>query len=78
MSEKVLGVQDMHPAQIKELMDFCCYTLDLAEAMAELLEDREVADEAASKVESLTEMFGANAVIVRMSPESPDSEQESG
>ncbi|CAB4138397.1 hypothetical protein UFOVP330_32 [uncultured Caudovirales phage] len=77
MSEKVVGVQDMHPAQIAELMNFCCYALDLAETLAELLGDPEVADEATSKVESLTEMFGANTLILRTSLESPDSEQES-
>jgi hypothetical protein len=77
MDEKMLGVKDMHPAQIQELMDFCCYALDRAEELAELSDDPEYADEAQSRVESLLEMFGANALIVRTSPESLDSEQGS-
>lgn len=77
MSEKMVGVKDMHPLQIQELMDFCCYALDLAEALAERLGDPEVAAEAASKVESLAEIFGANALILQTSPGSPGSEQES-
>lgn len=64
--EKVCGVKDMHSAQITELMEFCCYTLDLAAELAEQMNDPEVFKEASSRVESLTEMFGASTLIVQI------------
>lgn len=64
--EKALGVKDMHQAQINELMQFCCYTLEIADELAEILGDPEVLENAKSQVESLAEMFGADALIVRM------------
>lgn len=75
--EKMVGVKDMHPMQIEALMNFCCYTLDLAHNMAETLGDPEVAYEAVNLVESLTEIFGANAVILQTSLESSDLERGS-
>ena len=77
MSENMVGVKDMHPMQIEALMAFICHTLDMAEALAELTGDPEIASETISVVESLTELFGANAVILQMSPESSGSEQGS-
>ena len=74
--EKTVGIKDMHSAQIMELMNFCCYTLDLANDLAETLGDPEVLEEAQSRVESLAELFGANVLILQTSPESSDSEQE--
>lgn len=77
MSEKMVGVKDMHPMQVEALLNFCCYTLDLAGGLSEMTGDPEIADEAVSLVESLTEIFGANAVILQTSLESKDSEQGS-
>jgi len=64
--EKVFGVKDMHSAQVTELMNFCCYTLDLAAELSHQMNDPEVFEEASSKVESLAEMFGANTLIVQI------------
>lgn len=75
--DKVLGVKDMHPAQVQELMDFCCYALNLADAISMEMDCPEVAEETASKVESLLEMLGANAVILQRSHGLSDSEPES-
>lgn len=77
MSENMVGVKDMHPMQIEALMAFICHTLDIAEGLSELTGDPEIASETISMVESLTELFGANAVILQMSPESSDSERGS-
>ena len=77
MSEKMVGVSDMHPMQVQELMDFCCYTLTVAECLSESTGDPEIAAEAASMVESLLEIFGANAIILQTSPGSSGSEPES-
>ena len=76
--EKALGVKDMHSAQIQELMNFCCYVLDLANEYGESIGDPEVLNEASSRVESLAEMFGANVLILQTSPESSGLEQGSG
>jgi hypothetical protein len=76
--ETAIGVKDMHSAQIQELMNFCCYVLDLANEYGESIGDPEVLNEAISHVESLAEMFGANALILQEPHESPDSEQGSG
>lgn len=64
--EKVFGVKDMHSSQVAELMNFCCYTLDLAAELSNKMNDPEVFEEASSKVESLAEMFGANTLIVKI------------
>jgi hypothetical protein len=74
--EKAVGVKDMHSAQIMELMNFCCYALDLAAELSEQLGDPEVLTDASSRVESLAELFGANVLILQEPPESTDSEQE--
>lgn len=76
--ETAIGVKDMHSAQIQELMNFCCYALDLAAELSEQLGDPEVLTDASSRVESLAEMFGANVLILQEPHESPDSEQGSG
>jgi len=76
--ETAIGVKDMHSAQIQELMNFCCYTLDLAAELSEHIDDPEVLTDASSRVESLAEMFGANVLILQTSPESSGSEQGSG
>lgn len=76
--ETAIGVKDMHSAQIQELMNFCCYALDLAAELSEQLGDPEVLTDASSRVESLAEMFGANVLILQTSPESSGSEQGSG
>lgn len=76
--ETAIGVKDMHSAQIQELMNFCCYVLDLAAELSEQLGDPEVLTDASSRVESLGEMFGANVLILQTSPESSDLEQGSG
>jgi len=73
--ETAIGVKDMHSAQIQELMNFCCYALDLAAELSEQLDDPEVLEDAQSRVESLAEMFGANVLIPQTSPESSGSEQ---
>ena len=73
--ETAIGVKDMHSAQIQELMNFCCYVLDLAAELSEQLGDPEVLTDASSRVESLGEMFGANVLILQTSPESSGSEQ---
>jgi hypothetical protein len=73
--ETAIGVKDMHSAQIQELMNFCCYVLDLANEYGESIGDPEVLNEASSHVESLAEMFGANVLILQTSPESSGSEQ---
>lgn len=65
--EKMVGIKDMHPMQVEALMDFCCYTLELAHNMAEIIGDPEVASEAVNLVESMTEIFGANAIILQTS-----------
>lgn len=77
MASGMVGVQDMHQMQVEELLNFCCYTLDLAAALAETIGDPEITTEAISAVESLTEMFGANAFIHQTSPELSDLEPES-
>lgn len=77
MSGGMIGVKDMHPLQIEALMDFCCHALDMAAALAEEAGDPEIAAETISMVESLTELFGANAIILQTSPESLGSEPES-
>lgn len=77
MSSGMVGVKDMHPMQIEALMNFCCHALDMAATLAEMQGDPEIATEAISMVESLTELFGANAVILQTSHESSDSEPES-
>ena len=77
MSSGMVGVKDMHPMQIEALMNFCCHALDMAATLAEMQGDPEIANEAVSMVESLTELFGANAVILQTSHESSDSEPES-
>lgn len=77
MSNGMVGVKDMHPMQIEALMNFCCHALDMAATLAEMQGDPEIANEAVSMVESLTELFGANAVILQTSHESSDSELES-
>ena len=76
--ETAIGVKDMHSAQIQELMNFCCYTLDLAAELADQLGDPEVLTDASSRVESLAEMFGANVLILQEPHESPDSGQGLG
>ena len=76
--ETAIGVKDMHSAQIQELMNFCCYALDLAAELSEQLGDPEVLTDASSRVESLAEMFGANVLILQEPHESPDSGQGLG
>lgn len=78
MSDKTVGIHDMHPLQVQELMQFCCHALELADALSELAADREILEDTISKVESLGEMFGANAVILQTSPGSTGSEPELG
>jgi hypothetical protein len=75
--ETAIGVKDMHSAQIQELMNFCCYVLDIANEYGESIGDPEVLNEASSRVESLAEMFGANVLILQEPHGSPDSEQGS-
>lgn len=77
MSNGMIGVKDMHPMQIEALMNFCCHALDMAATLAEMQGDPEIATETISMVESLTELFGANAVIVQTSPGSLGSGPES-
>jgi len=76
--ETAIGVKDMHSAQIQELMNFCCYVLDIANEYGESIGDPEVLNEASSRVESLAEMFGANVLILQEPHESPDSGQGLG
>lgn len=76
MSDGMVGVKDMHPMQIEALMNFICHTLNLSASLSELTGDPEIAEETISMVESMTELFGANTIIVQTSPESPDSEPE--
>jgi hypothetical protein len=77
MAKGMFGSKDMHPMQIEEFLNFCCYTLDMAHELAVASGDPEIVAEAISKVESLTEMFGMNAFILRKSPESLGSAPES-
>lgn len=77
MSEKMVGVKDMHPMQIEALMTFCCHALDVAATLAEEVGDPEIANDMIAQVESLTEIFGANAVILQTSLESSGSAPES-
>ena len=74
MSNGMIGVKDMHPMQIEALMNFCCKALDAAAGLSELTGDPDIASEMVSEVEALTELFGANAVILQTSPESSGSE----
>ena len=74
---KTMGFKDMHDAQVKEFMDFCCHALDLAESLSQLVGDDDISDATSSRVEAFVEMFGGNTLILRMSPSSSDSEPES-
>lgn len=77
MANGMVGGKDMHHMQVEELLNFCCYTLDMAHELAVASGDPEIVAEAISKVESLTEMFGMTALILQRSPESMGSEPES-
>lgn len=76
MARRAVGVKDMLPEQVAELMSFVCYSLDVAQALSEETGDPEIFEEAVSAVENLVEMFGGNAIVIhRMSHESSDQEQ---
>lgn len=74
--EDIIGFKDMHPAQVKEFMNFIADALGMARALSDELEEESIFEDTKSKVESLIEMFGGQALIIdQMSPESSDLEQ---
>lgn len=76
MEKDIIGFKDMHSDQITELMDFIAHSLTLANALAEEVDDEEIFDDAKSRVESLIEMLGGQALITdQTSLESTDLEQ---
>jgi hypothetical protein len=73
MQIKSAGFKDMAEEQVEELLNFCCFALDIAANYG----DDEIAEETESRIHSLIELFGGHAIIDRLLLESPDSEQGS-
>lgn len=57
---KTLGLKDMHPMQVKMLMEF----IDLTVQLASLTNDMEVVDETEAAADELIKIFGGNGVKV--------------
>ena len=57
---KTLGLKDMHPMQVKMLMEF----IDLTVQLASLTNDMDVVDETEAAADELVKIFGGNGVKV--------------
>lgn len=73
MRIKSVGFKDMAEEQVEELLNFCCFALDVAVNYG----DEEVVEDTKDMISNLIEIFGGHAIIDQLPPESADSEQGS-
>jgi hypothetical protein len=57
---KTLGLRDMHPMQVKMLMEF----IDLTVQLASMTNDMDVLDETEAAADELVKIFGGNGIKI--------------
>ena len=57
---KTLGLRDMHPMQVKMLMEF----IDLTVQLSSMTNDMEIVEETEAAADELIKIFGGNGVKV--------------
>jgi len=67
-STNIIGLKDMHPMQVKALMDFVGTAVELAANT----QDREIVSDVEAMADELVRLFGGNGVRVTINDECVD------